>query len=724
MSAATLSRSQIFACMEKVLSSETFANSARSQEFLRFIVTETLEGRSSSLKEIVIGTAVFSRVPGYDSKQDTVVRAAARRLRIKLEEYYEKEGKTDPVRIQLKAGTYIPSFLPIAQISEEEVTYSPREPEVPAHQPETQTAQQKRVIWPQGALVLALGAVVIAAIVLVAALPRQGGSWRSVPVTWGAGKQVFPALSPDGESVAFTWVRPGDTEAHIYVQSVAGKAQRQLTNSSASEERPEWCPDGRTLAFVSIGANGDKTIETVPLSGGQPRVVGSVNGGRMWMCDHPRLSWSPDGTMLTTVDRAGAYETCGVILIDLRYGTKRLLTTPSSETLADVEPSFSPDGRWIAFMRQATASSDSDLFVIPVEGGKERRITSDHAELRGFTWSADGNSLIAASNRDASFLNLWRFPINPGEPEKLSVGDVNLGFPTMSHDRNRIVYVAYRYDGNIWRLQSERNKAERSGPLIAAPGLDRYPQYSPDGRRIVFVSNRTGGVTNLWISDSEGRDPQALTEFTSTPAGSPAWAPDGRQIALDLQHNGGAEIYTVRPEPGSVPVRVTNEGGVNVLPAWSADGQYLYFGSLRGGTWNVFRVAANGGAATQITKNGGQRSAVSADGRWLYFWKLNDEIWRLPIDRQGPEELVVPGFWHIAGVDWAIGNGAMYFLAQGKKTAGDGVGIYRFDLKTRVAVEIGSTAKSANDIGVSPDGSSILYSQLDSDQTDILLLER
>jgi adenylate cyclase len=96
--------------LEKVLLSAAFARAERMSRFLRFIVEETLQGRGCHLKEYLIGVEVFDRKESYDPRTDPVVRGEARRLRSKLMEHYEQEGRKDPIRIHLPKGNYVAVF--------------------------------------------------------------------------------------------------------------------------------------------------------------------------------------------------------------------------------------------------------------------------------------------------------------------------------------------------------------------------------------------------------------------------------------------------------------------------------------------------------------------------------------------------------------------------------------------------------------------------------------
>src|SRR5713226_1031260 len=105
--------------MERVLASAGFSRNERLARFLRFVVERHLEGRDDELKESLIAIEVFGRSPGYDSKQDPIVRTEASRLRARLSEYYLGEGKGDSLAIELPKGGYVPVFRLAAEDHEE-----------------------------------------------------------------------------------------------------------------------------------------------------------------------------------------------------------------------------------------------------------------------------------------------------------------------------------------------------------------------------------------------------------------------------------------------------------------------------------------------------------------------------------------------------------------------------------------------------------------------------
>jgi len=107
---ATPSKQEIEAALERILASQYFSQAARTSAFLRFVVGETLAGRSDRLKGYTIATQVFDKPADFDAQADPYVRVEAGRLRQRLAEYYLAEGATDTVRIEVKRGAYAPEF--------------------------------------------------------------------------------------------------------------------------------------------------------------------------------------------------------------------------------------------------------------------------------------------------------------------------------------------------------------------------------------------------------------------------------------------------------------------------------------------------------------------------------------------------------------------------------------------------------------------------------------
>ena len=549
MQPVSSSRVQIRLCLDKLLTSQTFGHADRLREFLRFIVEEAVSDESSSLKETVIGVTVFGRSPGYDPKLDNIVRTSARRVRLKLEEYYATEGAADPVRIELQKGSYLPLFHPRdAGVGSDEPALI-----IPEAAPSVEIPSASRRHWSYTkAVFYAIAAACflgIALFMLLRVRRQEGLAWHSTPFTISSGYQNFPDFSPDGKRVAFTWAGPDGGPRQVYVQAVGSFTPKRLTDSASEAIRPAWSPDGQQIAYLQLGTAGRKNIYRIAPDGGKRHKLTSLTGSDPWLCNEARLSWSPTGKELASVAENELDGTCGVVLIDIASGTRRWLTHPSAGQLADLEPAFSPDGKSVAFLRQSSASI-GDIFLVPATGGEPRRLSFDNREVRGFSWSGV-NGFVVSSRRKGNFLNLWRIPLGTGTPVSLTDGPLNLGFPSVSAAGDGIAYVAYRDDSNIWRFDGHSNRS-----WIESSGSESSACYSPDGRRIAFVSDRAGNL-DLWIADADGRNPVRITNFSMSPVGSPAWSPDSRRLAFDLRVAGQSHIYQVEAGPGHPSRRLT-----------------------------------------------------------------------------------------------------------------------------------------------------------------------
>jgi dipeptidyl aminopeptidase/acylaminoacyl peptidase len=169
------------------------------------------------------------------------------------------------------------------------------------------------------------------------------------------------------------------------------------------------------------------------------------------------------------------------------------------------------------------------------------------------------------------------------------------------------------------------------------------PQFSPDGRRIAFMSNRSGPA-EIWIGNSEGTDLVQLTKIGGDwlTTGTPRWSPDGKQIAFECFRNRHFHIYVVGVE--SRIVHQLTRGSFDCTNAsWSRDGHWVYFGSRD----QIWKIQPSGGSMIQITRNGGSDPFEASDGKFVYYHR-EDSIWRVA-PTGGDETPVVnhavPGHW-------------------------------------------------------------------------------
>jgi Tol biopolymer transport system component len=216
-----------------------------------------------------------------------------------------------------------------------------------------------------------------------------------------------------------------------------------------------------------------------------------------------------------------------------------------------------------------------------------------------------------------------------------------------------------------------------------------------------------------------------LTRFNGPLTGTPRWSPDGQWIVFDSRPGGQADIYVVSAG-GGTPRQLTQEPSEDVVPSWSRDGKWIYFASNRTGAWQVWREPAGGGTPEQVTRLGGFAAFESPDGKYLYYAKGRsvDGLWRLKLGA-GREEPVLaqlkPGFWGY----WAVAEKGVYFIDQ--QPEGTGRGIYFYDFATHRVRPVAMLERRImigdSGFALTPDGRSILFTQIDQSGSDIMLAD-
>ena len=270
---------------------------------------------------------------------------------------------------------------------------------------------------------------------------------------------------------------------------------------------------------------------------------------------------------------------------------------------------------------------------------------------------------------------------------------------------------------SIWHLDLTRpGDPDARTVVTSARDRNEAPQPSPDGKKLAFMSDRSGSL-EIWTSNKDGSSLAKLTNLGS--CGSPRWSPDGRWIAFDAKRGRTPAVFIVPAEGGSTVARVEDQYE-NVVPSWSLDSQWIYFASNRTGEDQVWKIPAQGGQAVQVTRHGGFAAIESSDGRTMYYAKTrfeNPEIWQVPT-QGGTESLVSPmlrpGIW----ANWAVTQSGILFLGS---EAGESHLLEFFDFASRSVQPIGTLDRPSFWLSASPDGTSAWYTEGEQEVTNAAL---
>ena len=582
-----------------------------------------------------------------------------------------------------------------------------------AKQGERRSAVSGLSRWLWIGLVLVAG---VAAVLSFVVVMQRGSPSPAVPapLTSFEGSEADPALSPDGERLAFVWDGGTGGPFEVYVLDIETKEPIALTSGLQSASHPAWSPNGRDIVFIRELEAGDSEVVAVEARGGSERILTSLTDVHFAGVD-----WAPDGQYLALVDKGQPHESESIFLFSIEEETKRKLTAPPTAGSGDRNPVFSGDGRYLAFVRWWEGNRN-EIYVLDLEEGRQRLVASFDGQIRGLDWLADDSTLVFSAQWRGT-LGLWRLPIEHGEPTRLNYGE-NASGVSVSRHLGRLAFSQRHRDSNIWRV-SGPGAREPSPPnrFIGSTRQDWGPRYSPDGGKLALTSDRSGEI-QIWTCHSDGTKCSQLTPRGANATGA-YWSPGGESIVFTEMSQGNAEVYVIDVNVG-IPFRLTREASSDLAGCWSSDGEWIYFSSDRTDRYEIWRVPASGGDAEQVTYNGGILPVVSPDDRFVYYLKLTSprSIWRLSLESH-IERLICEADVGVTG--FSLWRNLIVYLLQDNV---EGARAEAFDMETRettLVAELGLETRFGGygRHSVSPDGQWILFSREDGAGSDIMLVE-
>jgi Tol biopolymer transport system component/C-terminal processing protease CtpA/Prc len=527
----------------------------------------------------------------------------------------------------------------------------------------------------------------------------------------------FPTLSPDGKTVAFAW--RGD----LWRAPVAGGPATRLTLHEAQDTKPRFSPDGTQIAFTSR-RTGNYDVFVMPAEGGQPKQVTFHSAADL------AVDWSPDGKrILFASTRDGEPNGMDLYEVDVAGGTPRRVTRDGAR-----EGSYSPDGTQVVYVRgfntvwqdDYKGSANYDLYVTDLAGGAPRRLTKTEGNELNPSWSADGKTIyflaetkgawnfssVPAAGGETKALTTWkdnarrccagwdRKTLAFEKEGRLYTIDATSATPTpveiavsvRTDDRNSGVetrtltqggeHVAISPDGanaavsvrgDIWVMPAAGGEATR---LTTGPAKDEWPRWSPDGKKIAYVSDARGS-SDVWLIDLATKESKPLTTNAALDSFH-SWAPDGKRLVFTSDRTGNKDLFLLDLESGEEK-QLTRDPKDDDDAVFSSDGRWIAFDSTRGGTPGIYVMPAGGpeSQARRVSPASGtyQVPSFSPDGSMVAFEEFDPAgtspggIYATKTGGGPSVQLSRDG----TGACWSPRGDWIYFTAE----RGDDGGIYR-----------------------------------------------
>ncbi len=429
-----------------------------------------------------------------------------------------------------------------------------------------------------------------------------------VPVMVGPESDEWPTPSPDGKTLAFVRLQNGYRQVFIKSLQPDGPAQ-QLTNDEADHMQPRWSPDGQDILYARPTTGQPANIRPSDVWGGfyTPSYldvwIKNIASGKTKLlleraCD---ARFSRDGRIAYTRLMEGIPR----IWICDKNGNERKVVTEDPDKIDHYEPDWSPDGKHLVFRR--LQGKTSTISVVDLATHQTTHLTEPYY-LSEPTWSPSGKYIYCSANLASGF-NLWRLPVTPevkrgGPFEPVTFGIGRDLHPAFSADGKQLFYSIVSWNSDIWALPMDAAKGRANGepfPVIESAREDTRGDWSADGRKIAFTSDRSGQM-NLYVADfdPETRKAGAAVQITFGPGGDyqASWNPKGNQIAFFSRRSGNENIWLVdlaaNGTAAGPPRQLTTDNAADINPIFSPDGAHIAFMSDRTGITLPYVMNADG----------------------------------------------------------------------------------------------------------------------------------
>jgi tricorn protease len=437
-------------------------------------------------------------------------------------------------------------------------------------------------------------------------------------VTVHRARDVYPRFSPDGKWIAFSSERNGNLD--VFIVPRTGGAATQLTFHSGDDVVQGWTPDSRAVLFAgNRGEDFAGRLYTINIDGSMERSAGADFG--VYGC------FSPDGRKLAVNRKSqaywrkyyrGSYQT-DVTVMDI---AARKFTDLTDFDGIDSWPMWGTDG-FIYFVSDRDGNGLTNIWRVAETGGKAEKVTTfKTGDVRWPAISSDGKVITFEHDFVVWKLDLGTKRANPialeiaaeTQENMVEVRDFNSQVDDydLAPNGRRIVFSIH---GEIFTAPVEEGDLRQ---ITDGPARDKDPEFSPDGKSIAFVSDKTGRE-EVYIASADGAgQPQKITD-QDTLKFSIVWSPNSKEIAFTSSDN-TLRKYSIESKQ-TVELASSKYGNIGA-PVWSPDGKWIAFSKPdHTRTSDVFMMPSAGGEEKKVTFDSYTEvnPQFTPDGRKLYF---------------------------------------------------------------------------------------------------------
>jgi Tol biopolymer transport system component len=515
---------------------------------------------------------------------------------------------------------------------------------------------QRRAMLAAGIFGAVVAAVALWWILARGARSEADRSLVILPLTSYRGRAFAPSFSPDGTQVVFAWDGGVEGNSDLYVKVVGATEARRITDTPESEFSPAWSPDGRWIAYVHGKTNDLRIVSPV---GGPPRTLTS---------SVIRPSWMPGSDGLVFVRFSSRFGTPSrVESISVEGGDVRTLTDPPVGTAGDRFAAVSPDGKRVAHQRCRTNVVGCELHLFDIATRQGRVV--HRGRVNSLAWMPDSSELIFSEIGHPWLMRIRADAAPDTEPAPIvGAAGVNAAVSRPGPGgKTRLAFQRGLSRSSIWRSvipAAPGVTPEEPKEILASSGNDTGAFLSPDGKGLVFGSDRSGEY-RIWLADADGGN---ATVLVPSLVQNYRWGPDGSKVIGDciLPRDRVRKPCWINVKT-RVAAAYSLPGDLHAaLPMLSASGKHLYFTAQKGEQNGLWKAPAQGGDARLLSDTFGWPMFDSPDERWIYFGRQPPEngeqpLWRMPAEGGAPEKVLDA----IYVGSWSPAAKGFYFIADG-----------------------------------------------------------
>jgi Tol biopolymer transport system component/DNA-binding winged helix-turn-helix (wHTH) protein len=484
-----------------------------------------------------------------------------------------------------------------------------------------ENAEQKRPLMVAALLALSLAIVIFALVVASRRDDAQSTkAFQQITLTkqTTSGKATLPAISRDGKYVAYV-AEDGDLRSLWVKQTAINNSAQVVAPSEVVFRGVTFSPDNSFIYYVARPKSGPPNkLYQVPLLGGAPREVATN-------VDSP-ITFSPNGEYFAFVRYSPQQRETTLIVARLDGSEERKLATrKEAEELSLQGPSWSPDGRLIACGTYIFEQGEFFMRVLAVrvEDGSSEPIGSQKWSYVGqLAWLDGGGGVVFSAWRRSWGVygdQLWMLTFPKGEARRLT-NDMNsydgVGASANSAAPALLVTRGTARVSRIWIAPTQAGglNAERATQIQSGFGDNDSEwfglDWTPDGR-LVYGSQASGNM-DVWITTADGKQQRQLTRDPQNDI-MPVVTPDGRHIVFASDRDGARKIWRMEIDGGGL--KQLTRGQSDNFPSLSPDGRWVVYSSYGGDGPALWKVSIDGGEPTQLSPAIANRPAVSPDGK-------------------------------------------------------------------------------------------------------------